>query len=190
MICVFSAPLQGHAGLGDHFERAGRAIAVIRDLLGGDGEDVLVLRPRGPIPWRGERRDQRRRQEPGQLGQVDGGGVQAGRGRRRGRFSGDLAAAAGGIGQFRYELETGAADFERDDARGRHLFGGARQTQAGGALRGQQEQRRGAGEVAHALERALVCRFGRLDQACRSLPTGEHHRRAAPQLGDGAVNGL
>ena len=136
--------LQGHPRLGNHLKRTGRRKTVVRDLLGGDGEDVFVLRPGGPIAVGRQGRDQRRRQEPRQLHQVDGGAVQAARRRRRGRVSRGRPAAAGRIGELQYLREIGAGDVERDHAGGRQPVGGVGDPQAGRALGGEQQQRRRA----------------------------------------------
>jgi hypothetical protein len=103
---------------------------------------------------------------------------------------GDLAAAAGRVGQLGDQLEAGAGDIERDDPCRRHPLGGAGDAQAGGALGGDQQQRRGAGDLSHACGAFRAGGLGRLDEAGRAMGAAEQHQRPAPEVGDGPVDRL
>ena len=176
---------QRHPRLGD-LGQAGHRGAAGQDLGGVDRREIGT--PPGQCRLgRGERQDQRGRQQRGKLGEGNRGEFAARGGDRLGPEARRLGAErGGGIGEV---ADHRGGQFRRQ--RDRYRAGqrvASRQSQGDGAAAGQDHVQWPRRDVAQAAQIVLIDEFGG-ESEHGAMVAGEQHRLAAPQCGNRPIEG-
>ena len=179
MMRAFSASFERHLRLGDHAQRLRRNLLIGHDVGRAHGMDAIGGEARGGMI--GDRSHHRRRQEPGELGQLDRG---VGRIRRQRARSGRERRAGfrDGIGEIAQELDLAPLG-DGDEHRAAGSARRRRPAQESRPSSRQGKRQAPAGQPRQPRQAVGGQRLGGFQDDARAV-MDQHHHLAAAQISD------